>query len=103
MANPAGNMPNRELLQLIGRIGKVPDVASKEVSGKMMLGVASMAEAWSKISGKAPMTTYQNTLFALQHCYVDPSKAIEELGLPQTPIETAVEDAVHWFRANDYA
>ena len=49
------------------------------------------------------MTTYKNTLFALQHCYVDPSKAVNELGLPQTPIETAVRDSVQWFREHGYA
>ena len=30
-------------------------------------------------------------------------QAIAELGLPQTPIETAVRDSVEWFRANGYA
>ena len=39
----------------------------------------------------------------MKHCHVDPSKAIEELGLPQTPIETAVRDSIDWFRANGYA
>jgi len=41
-------------------------------------------------------------MFAMQNVFVDPSKAIEELGLPQTPIETAIEDAVKWFRDNNY-
>ena len=68
-----------------------------------MLRVAKAAELWSKVSGKAPITTYKNTKYVLQHGYVDPSKAIEELGLPQTPIETAITDAVKWFRENGYA
>jgi len=48
------------------------------------------------------MTTYKNTFYVLQHGYVDPSKAIAELGLPQTPLETAVRDSVQWFRNNGY-
>ncbi len=68
-----------------------------------MLRVAKFAELWSKITGKAPITTYKNTMYVLQHGYVDPSKAIEELGLPQTPIETAVKDSIDWFRENGYA
>ena len=32
----------------------------------------------------------------------DPSKAIHELGLPQTPLETAFAEAVAWFRENGY-
>jgi dihydroflavonol-4-reductase len=32
----------------------------------------------------------------------DSSKAVNELGLPQTPLEAAVEEAVHWFRQHGY-
>jgi dihydroflavonol-4-reductase len=87
---------------MIGKIAGVPDVAKTEVSGKVMLRVAKLMEMLSKLTGKAPMTTYKNTMYVLQHGYVDPSKAIEELGLPQTPIETAVADSIKWFRDNDY-
>lgn len=36
----------------------------------------------------------------LQH--YDCSKAIRELGLPQSPVENAIRDAVKWFRENGY-
>jgi dihydroflavonol-4-reductase len=103
LANKAGNMTNKEILTLIGRVAGVAAVAKTEVSGTMMLRVAKLVEMWSKLSGRAPMTTYKNTRYVLQHGYVDPSKAIEELGLPQTPIETAIADSVKWFRENGYA
>ena len=102
LANKDGNMTNKAFLDMLGEISGVPDVAKNEVSGKTMLRVAKMAELWSKLSGRAPMTTYKNTLYVLQHGYVDPSKAVQELGLPQTPIETAVTDSVQWFRENNY-
>jgi dihydroflavonol-4-reductase len=102
LANNDGNMTNKQFLDMLGEVAGVPDVAKTEVSGKTMLRVARIAELWSKLTGKAPMTTYKNTLYVLQHGYVDPSKAIEELGLPQTPIETAVADSVRWFRENGY-
>jgi dihydroflavonol-4-reductase len=103
LANKDGNMPNKELLAMIGKIADVSNVAQTEVSGNMMLRVAKFAEMWSKISGRAPITTYKNTRYVLQHGYVDPAKAVQELGLPQTPIETAVTDSVKWFRDNGYA
>jgi dihydroflavonol-4-reductase len=102
LANLEANMTNKEFLTLIGRIAGVDKVATREISTKTMLRVARVAEFISKITGRAPITTYKNSLFVTQHCYVDPSKAIEELGLPQTPIETAVRDSVEWFRANGY-
>jgi dihydroflavonol-4-reductase len=103
LTNKAGNMTNKEILTLIGRIAGVSNVAKNEVSGKTMMRVAHVVEAISKVTGRAPMTTVKNTRYVLQHGYVDSSKAIEELGLPQTPIETAVADAVKWFRNNGYA
>lgn len=102
LSNKDGNMTNKEFLDLVGRETGVTKIASKEVSHKLMLRVARVAEFWSKITGKKPITTYKNTMYALQHFYTDPSKAIDELGLPQTPIETAVRDAAEWFRANGY-
>ncbi len=103
LANRDGNMTNREFLTLIGGIAGVDKVAQTEVSGKVMLRVAKAAEMWSSLTGRAPVTTYKNTMYALQHGYVDPTKAIEELGLPQTPIETAVQDSIEWFRQHGYA
>ena len=103
LSSREGNLANRELLQLIARVAGVEQVATNEVSAKVMLRVARLAQLWSSLTGKAPMTTYKNTMYVLQHGFVDPAKAIEELGLPQTPIETAIRDSVNWFRENGYA
>ena len=35
--------------------------------------------------------------------YVDCSKAVETLGVPQSPVEGALEKAVRWFREHGYA
>lgn len=102
LGNSSNNMTNQEFLQLVGRIAGVDNVATKEVSRAMMLRVAKFAEVLSKITGKAPVTTVKNSTYAMEHFYVDASKAVEELGLPQTPIETAIQDSVDWFRANGY-
>ena len=102
LANRDANMSNKEFLTLIGEIAGVEGVAKNEVAGKVMLRVAKIAELISKVTGRAPITTYKNTMYVLQHGYVDPSKAIEELGLPQSPIEDAVRDSIAWFRENGY-
>lgn len=102
LANKDGNMSQQDLAQLVGRIAGVPDVATKEVAPWIMKTAARLMETWANISGKPPMTTYKTSVYAMQKVYVDPSKAINELGMPQTPIETAIEDAVKWFRDNNY-
>ncbi len=35
--------------------------------------------------------------------FFDCSKAVAELGLPQTPVEESFQKAVRWFRDNGYA
>jgi len=39
---------------------------------------------------------------ARRRLWCDSSKAIRELRLPQTPIESALERAVAWFREHGY-
>ncbi len=102
LGNKEANMPTKELVRLIGKLAGVEGAGTKEVSGKMMLRVARAMEIWASISGKAPATTVKNTMYTLQPFYVDPSKAINELGLPQTPIESAIKDSIQWFRDNGY-
>lgn len=102
LANKDGNLSQKDLAQLTGRIANIPDVATKKVPPGVMKLAARLMETWANISGRPPLTTYKTSMFAMQNVFVDPGKAIEELGLPQTPIETAIEDAVKWFRDNGY-
>jgi dihydroflavonol-4-reductase len=101
-ANKNGNMTQQDFAQLVGRTAGVPDVATQYVKPGMMKLAARFMEFWANLTGKPPMTTYKVSLMAMQNIYVDSSKAVDELGMPQTPIETAVEDAARWFRDNKY-
>ena len=44
----------------------------------------------------------QGVKMAAKRMYFDPSKAIRELGFPQTPVETTIRNALEWFKANGY-
>jgi dihydroflavonol-4-reductase len=102
LTNKEGNMTQKDLAQLVGKVAGVPDVASKELPPWVMKTTGRMMEFWADLTGHPPMTTYKTSMYAMQKLYVDPSKAIHELGMPQTPIETAVKDAADWFRENGY-
>ena len=39
---------------------------------------------------------------AKKFMYFDSAKAIRELGLPQTPVRQALQDAVAWFEEQGY-
>ncbi len=56
--------------------------------------------AW--VSGRSPRVPAAGLRLARHERWYDPAKAIRELGLPQTPPQQALADAVQWFRRNGY-
>lgn len=66
------------------------------------LGVAHVSEFISRFTGKPPLAPLGGVRMARYKMYFDPSKAVTELGLPQTSPREAFSDAVEWFRENGY-
>ncbi len=56
----------------------------------------------SKLLNRQPTVTINGAKMACHPMYYHSEKAVRELGLPQSPIETALQDAVTWFKANGY-
>jgi dihydroflavonol-4-reductase len=54
------------------------------------------------ISHRPPAAPLGAIKMAKYKMFFDPSKAIDELGLPQTSPETALKEAVGWFQKNGY-
>ena len=52
--------------------------------------------------GKTPSIPVDGVRMAGQYMYYDGSKAVRELGLPQTPVDLALRDAVDWFVTRGY-
>jgi len=54
------------------------------------------------ITGRPPLAPIEAVRMARKFMFFDPAKAVRELGLPQSPVEGALERAVKWFRDNGY-
>ena len=54
------------------------------------------------ITRKPPVLTAPAVRIGSKYAYFDVAKAVNDLGLPQTPIKTTIEKAVNWFRENGY-
>ena len=54
------------------------------------------------ITKKTPMITKQIAIISCEDQFVDSSKTIEELKMPQTDIEIAITDCYQWFKENGY-
>src|SRR5262245_22774997 len=67
------------------------------------LAVGAGAEIVARFTGREPIASRTAVRMAAKRMFFDPAKAIRELGLPQTPVDQALRDAVDWFWANGYA
>ena len=68
-----------------------------------ILGLAYLNEFWSTwITRRPPMVPLTAVKMARKFMFFDSQKAIRELGLPQTPVDQALQDAVEWFRHHGY-
>ena len=63
----------------------------------------AVATGLSSLTGKEPLVALDGVRMAHETMYYDASKAVRDLGLPQTPVRTASEKAVKWFREHGYA
>lgn len=66
--------------------------------------LAGHAALWvtEHISHKSPLVTPSAARIGQLGTSFNCSKAVHELGLPQTPVEIAIRDALQWFAANGY-
>jgi dihydroflavonol-4-reductase len=67
------------------------------------LGAAHVDEWLARITGKPPKAPLAGVRMAAYKMWFNPAKAIQELGLPQTPPRQALADAVEWFRTHGQA
>ena len=96
------NMHLREILAMLARVSgrKAPRI---RVPHALAYAAAACSEAKARITGGVPDVPMESVRLAQHFMYFDASKAVRELGLPQTPVEDALARAVQWFRANGYA
>jgi len=60
--------------------------------------IARLVDAFNSLRPGPPLVTGYQIRLGGETFYVDSSKAIRELGLPQTPFRQAAEDAYAWYR-----
>ncbi len=59
-------------------------------------------EMMGRVTGREPRASLDGVRMARCPMQYDSGKAVKELGLPQTPLRVAVEEAVQWFREHGY-
>jgi dihydroflavonol-4-reductase len=64
---------------------------------------ALVSEGVARATGHPPRVPLAGVRMARKHMYFSAEKAVREIGLPQTPVEQALRDAVDWFVDHGYA
>ena len=54
------------------------------------------------VTHRPPAIPLESVKMAKRHMFFSSAKALSELGLPQTPVERAFQDALDWFSKNHY-
>jgi dihydroflavonol-4-reductase len=68
----------------------------------LVIPVAYGAEAAARFTGRAPFTTLDGVRMAEHRMFFTAAKAERDLGFRARPYQTALEDAINWFRAAGY-
>ncbi len=89
LGNIKGNLMVEDFMQLVEKVSGVP------VPRQRRRNPLSRARQWLR-----PDPRPQGTRPAALVC--DPSRAVRELGLTQTPLEDALREEAEWFRAHGY-
>ena len=97
------NLTLRETFEILGGISGITPPGFR-IPLWLAMSVALVDElVVARITGKPPRVPIAGVQAARKFRHFDCSKAIKQLGLPQTPVEIALDRSVRWFRENGYA
>lgn len=95
------NITVHDYLWLIADIAGVKPPALK-LPYKLALAFGYAFELIANLTKKPPVVTASEVRIGKMTEWYDCSKAVNELGLPQTPIDVTIRKALGWFRENGY-
>lgn len=93
------NMTLREILRVLAGLSgrRAPRV---RIPHAVAIAVAAVDEAVEgRLLGREPLAPLDGALMARKRMFVDGSRAVRELGMPQSPVRQALADAVDWAQA----
>jgi dihydroflavonol-4-reductase len=84
------NLPYREFFAEVARIAGVRP-PSWVLPGPALVAVGALASAWGRLRGTRPPLDLRTARLARLGTYYDARKAVAELGMPRTSVQTGIE------------
>lgn len=95
------NITVSDYFKLIADIAGVKPPTFK-IPYSLAVALGYVFELGASITKTPPVVTASEVRIGRKQEFYDCSKAVKELGLPQTPIKVAIGKAINWFRENGY-
>jgi dihydroflavonol-4-reductase len=95
------NMSLRDILQLLAAVSGLP-APRVRMPYSVALAAGYASEWLARITQQPPLVPLVGVKMARRPMYFTAHKAVRELGLPQSPIDEAMRQAVAWFRTHGY-
>ncbi len=95
------DMKLKSMLDILEKLTGV-SAPEKSIPVAVPMTVAWIEENVLARFGKLPNVPLDGVRMGTKTMYYDASKAVRELGLPQTDIAKALQRSVDWYRANGY-
>jgi dihydroflavonol-4-reductase len=95
------NMTLQDILQALAQMSNLPAPKIRIPYG-VAITAGYISESLSRLTRKPPRVPLSGVRMARHPMYFSAQKAIRELGLPQSPIEQALQVAVQWYRDHGY-
>ena len=96
------NITLKDLLDRLAELTGLP-APQRSIPTWLPIAVAWVEERLLAPLGRKPSVPLAGVRMAAKPLYFDSSKAVRELGLPQSPLEPALQEAIAWFAERGYA
>jgi dihydroflavonol-4-reductase len=95
------NLSFQEAFRLMASVLGVP-APRLALPGPLLRGYGRLCDAVAGLTGRPAALNSAMLRVACDSHYFDCQKAVRELGLPQTPVRTAIAEAADWFRQHGF-
>ncbi len=95
------NLTLKEILGMLAAATGLP-APTLRLPHAIPLAAAAVDTLLAGFLGRPPRVSLESVRMSRHRMFFDASKAVRELGLPQSPVEDALTRAVAWFRENGY-
>lgn len=95
---------NLTLQQILARLAGIAHKRAPTAKVPYALAYATgiVTTLWAEMTGKPPIAPLEGVRMARKKMFVSHAKATRELGFTPGAVNSALEQAVNWFRANGY-